>query len=178
MHGAVGWAKAHALTLCAGLPLVRRAHAVVSTLSQKRVGTAYESLSECRGGASAFAHPTRSPEALPPQRLRHDLLAALAVLGIGHAGVAAEGGLEAVRRMSGHAPAARAHRELAPVFGVVGHVGRLVDLLDLGGVFHHEAVRLDEIGEHIVARAVAADAPFAVEAGALEPAGATHQAVK
>src|SRR5439155_22228974 len=101
---------------------------------------------------------------LPPQRLGHDLFAALAVLGIGYAGVAAERSLEAVRRMPGHAPAAWPHRKLAPVLGVIRHVGRLVDLLDLGGVLHHKAVRFDEIGEHVVARTVAADGHFAVEA--------------
>src|SRR5215813_8430548 len=105
--------------------------------------------------AAGFRFAPSGDVPLPPQRLCHDLFAALAVLRIGHAGVAAESRLEAVGRMPRHAPSARPHRKLAPVLGVVRHVGRLVDLLDLGGVFDHEAIGLDEIGKHVVARAVA-----------------------
>src|SRR5215469_18683457 len=74
----------------------------------------------------------------PPQRLGHDLLAALAVGGVGGTKVAPEGGAQAVRGMAGEAPAARALGKLGPVFGVVRLVVGFVDLLNLGGVLGHE----------------------------------------
>jgi len=70
--------------------------------------------------------------------------------------------------MAGHAPAARPHWEVAPILRIVGLEIGLVDLLDLGRVFGDEAVGLDEIGEHVVARPVAADAPFDVESALLQ----------
>src|SRR5262245_62880280 len=79
--------------------------------------------------------------------------------------------------MPGHVPATWAAGEFGPVLGGIGHVGRLVDLLHLGGVFGDEAVRLDEIGEDVVAGAVSADAPLDVEAVLLHAAGAAHQPV-
>src|SRR5262249_48219940 len=126
---------------------------------------------------SRKARPNLQVRALPAERLRHDFFAALAVVRIGNAGVATPRGAQPVRRQSAHAPAARTAGEARPVFGVVRDVGGLVDLLDLGGIFDHKAVRLDEIREYVVAWAVAADAPLDVEAIAPEAAGAAHQAV-
>src|SRR5215510_10645916 len=54
----VGWAKAHALTSCTTIPIVRRAHAV----RHSRVGTAYDRFSAWKGRAFAFAHPTARSE--------------------------------------------------------------------------------------------------------------------
>src|SRR5262245_34432855 len=89
------------------------------------------------------------------ERARHDLLAPQVLVRARnlHAfeQLARHRGLEAVRRVPGHVPAARATGEVAPVLGGVGHVGRLVDLLHLGGVLGDEAVRLDEVGEDVVA---------------------------
>src|SRR5262249_36486542 len=100
--------------------------------------------------------------ALPPERARHHVFATqIRVLTLRRGeNLAAHGGAQAVRRMTGHIPAAWTAGEFGPVLGRVRHVGRLVDLLHLGGVFGDEAVRLDEIGEDIVARPVAADAPL------------------
>src|SRR5436190_20632922 len=99
--------------------------------------------SERRGNASLPC----SRLASPPERARHDLLAALTGLLVGDAEVTGESGFQAIGGVAGHAPATRPPGEFAPVLRVVRDVGRLVDLLDLGGVFDHETVRLDEIGE-------------------------------
>ncbi len=52
-----------------------------------------------------------------------------------------------------------------------------VDLIDFGGVLGDEAVRLDEIGEHVVAGTVPADAPHELVAITAHAARAAHQAV-
>src|SRR5689334_13804562 len=96
--------------------------------------------------------------ALPRQSLGHDVLAALAVRRGWHH-ISAHRHPQPVRRMARHSPAAGPAREVAPVYGIVWQVGRLVDLLDFRGVFGDETVRLDEIGEDVVARPMAADAP-------------------
>ncbi len=70
-----------------------------------------------------------------------------------------------------------AGHHLLPVGGILRHVGGVIELVELGGVFGHEAVRLDEIGEHVAARSVPADAPLDVEAALLDTAGAAHQPV-
>ena len=57
-------------------------------------------------------------------------------------------------------------------------IGRVVHLFHLRCVFDDETIRIDEIGEHIVARAVAADAPFYRQAFALEAAAAAHHSVE
>src|SRR6185295_9198834 len=123
-------------------------------------------------GLAGHGADGRLARLLAPQLLRHDLFAALAVLRVGDADVAAHGGAQAVRGMAAHAPAARPAGKIGPVVGVVRHESRLVDLLDLGRVLNDEAVRLDEIGKHVVARPVAADAPLDVEAILLHAAGA------
>src|SRR5688572_18606427 len=119
------------------------------------------------GFASLTRATVANPPYLPPERLGHDLLAALAGLRIGDAQVAGGRSPEPVGRVARHVPAAGAAGEAAPILGVLRDVGRLVDLLDLGRVLHHEAVRLDEIGEHVVARAVPAQAPLDVETAGL-----------
>ena len=79
-------------------------------------------------------------------------------------------------RRARHVPAAREEILLLPPIGVVADIV-VVDLLDLGGVFGDEAVRLDEIGEHVAAGAVPADAPHDLVAALAHAAGAAHQAV-
>jgi hypothetical protein len=88
------------------------------------------------------------------------------------------GELHAVRRGPGRAPAVTVGRHhLVPVLRILRNVSGLVDLIEFGGVFRDKAVRLDEIGKHVVAWPVAADAPFDVEPIPLDPAGAAHQPV-
>src|SRR5215204_5919863 len=119
-----------------------------------------------------------SPDMVRPlssERPRHHFLAAQILL---LEQLARHRRFEAVGRMARHVPAARPAGEVAPVLGRVRHVGRLVHLLHLGRVFGDEAVRLDEISEDVVARAVAADAPLDVEAVLLHPTGAAHQPVE
>ncbi len=63
--------------------------------------------------------------------------------------------------------------------GRAGHVGAVVDLLHFRRVFDGEAVvRVDEIGEDIVAGTVAADAPFDRQPGALQSPAATQHRVE
>src|SRR6266545_3495377 len=115
-----------------------------------------------------------------PERARHHLLAAqvLIRLRLGGENFAAHRRLQAVRGVTGHVPPARPAGELRPIFGAVRHVGRLVHLLHFGRVFGDEAVRLDEIGEDVVAGPVAPDAPFDIESVLLHPPGAAHQPVE
>src|ERR1700724_2615280 len=64
-----------------------------------------------------------------------------------------------VRRHARGTPSVRHGHDLLPVGGILRHVGRIINLVELGGVFGHEAVGLDEIGKHVVAGTVPADAP-------------------
>src|SRR4051812_5363198 len=82
-----------------------------------------------------------------PERLGHHLLATL-VLFLVHL---ARHGLACKRSWRArHVPAARKYVLLRPPFGVMADIV-VADLLNLGGVFGDEAVRLDEIREHIAA---------------------------
>src|SRR5215471_15998632 len=80
---------------------------------------------------------TPTENALPPELARHHVLAAQVFVAAFRRGenLAAHGGAQAIRRMPGHVPAAWTAGEFGPVLGRVGHIGRLVDLLHLGGVF-------------------------------------------
>ncbi len=101
----------------------------------------------------------------------------LAALAIPEVERTRHGGTHAVRRHAGGAPAVRPRRHLLPIVGPLRHMGRVIELIELGGVLGHEAVRLDEVREHVIAGTVAPHAPFDVEAALLEAAGAAHQAV-
>src|SRR5262249_39017881 len=87
------------------------------------------------------------------------------------------GRTHAVRRRPGDSPAVGIGHDLLPVVGTLGHVRSVIELVEFGGVFGHEAVRLDEIGKYVAARPVAADPPLDVEPALLEAAGAAHQPV-
>src|SRR5262245_12337471 len=90
---------------------------------------------------------------------------------------ARHGRTHAVRRRPGDSPAVGIRHDLLPVVGTLGDVRGVIELVELGGVFGDEAVRLDEIGEYVAARSVAADPPLDVEPVLLEATGAAHQPV-
>src|SRR5690606_3152856 len=70
---------------------------------------------------------------------------------------AAHRSAQRLRRGLGEAPAVRPTDPVGPVLGAADPVA-VIDLLDLGGVFHHQPVGLPEIGVDVVARPVAPDA--------------------
>src|SRR6266404_715500 len=87
------------------------------------------------------------------------------------------GGTHPVRRRSRRSPTVRQGHHLLPIVRTLRNVGCVIELIELGRVFRDEAIGLDEIGEHIAAGPMPADAPFDVEPVLLDPAGAAHQAV-
>src|SRR6185295_5280090 len=100
--------------------------------------------------AAASARP--SPLTLAAELARHHLFATRVLF------LEQLAGHRLAREFGGnarHVPAAREQAGLGPPFRVVADIV-VADLFDLGGVFGDEAVRLDEIREHIAARAVTA----------------------
>src|SRR3954447_7884466 len=75
-----------------------------------------------------------------------------------------------------YTPVIGAPRRPLPVFGTADLVV-VADLRDLGGVFHHAAVRADEVAEHVVARPVASRAPHGRIARVTQAADAAHDSV-